>query len=180
MKKGILALLVFAAATAALGDLNKYKDWPKSPEAYFLTPAERGEWIKLTSDDDAEKFIALYWAKRGGDAFKGEVSRRIAAADQQFKMRRYERGSLSVRGRLIVVLGPPNKQMRERAQETAGNTQGSGAVREDLTTSAGGSLFLTWIYEHDHFPADWGVGELRVKILIDQVRGIDELQIGAP
>ena len=83
MKKGILAVLVFVAAAAASADLSKYKDWAKAPEAYFLTAAERGEWAKVTSDDDAEKFISLYWAKRGGDAFKGEISRRIAAADQQ-------------------------------------------------------------------------------------------------
>jgi GWxTD domain-containing protein len=187
VKKGILALLVFAAAAAASGDLTKYKDWAKSPESYFLTPPEREEWTKVKSDEEAEKFIQLYWAKRAGPNpvtdnrdFRPEISRRIDAADNQFKMRRYERGAQSVRGRLIVVLGPPNKQMRERAQETEGNTRGSGNAREDLATAAGGSVFLTWIYEKDHFPADWDVGELRVKILIDQVRGIDELQIGTP
>lgn len=180
MKKAILALLVFVAAGTALGDLSKYKDWAKSPEAYFLTAPEREEWAKLTSDEDAEKFIQLYWAKRGGDAFKKEVMRRIDAADQQFKMRRYERGALSTRGRLIVVLGPPDKQMRERAEETAQNTRGSGASAADITTGAGATMFLTWIYEQNHFPADWGVPEVRAKILVDQVRGSDELQLGSP
>ena len=82
MKKAILALLVFVAAGTALGDLSKYKDWAKSPEAYFLTPPEREEWAKIKSDEDAEKFIQLYWAKReGGPASKQEVMRRIDAAD---------------------------------------------------------------------------------------------------
>ena len=180
MKKGILALFVVAVAAAALGDLSKYKDWARSPEAYFLTPPEREEWAKLKSDEEAEKFIQLYWAKRGGDAFKQEISRRMEAADQQFKMRRYERGAQSVRGHLLVVLGPPNKQMREREQEAPGNPRSSGDAREDLTTAAAGSMILTWIYEKDHFPAEWGVGELRAKILIDQARGIDELQIAGP
>lgn len=176
MKKAILVLLAFAAAAAAFGNLAKYKDWPKSPEAYFLTPAERAEWAKLASDDEAEKFIALYWARRGGDAFKAEVSRRVAAADQQFKMRRYEHGSQSARGRLLVVLGSPNKQQRESAGETPGNPVG-GDARTDITSQAA-NLNLTWWYNKDRFPADWGIGELRVRILVDQVRGIDELQAG--
>ncbi|MGH9400020.1 MAG: GWxTD domain-containing protein [Thermoanaerobaculia bacterium] len=176
MKKGILVLLVFAAAAAAFGELSKHKDWTKSAEAYFLTPAEREEWARLSNDDEAEKFIALYWAKRGGDAFKAEISRRIAAADQQFKMRRFEHGSQSARGRLLVVLGTPNKQMRESAGEVQGNPVG-GDGRTDIT-SAAANLNLTWWYERDRFPADWAVGELRVRIVVDQVRGLDELLMG--
>lgn len=45
--------------------MAKYKDWDKTPEAYFLTPAERAEWKKVSTDEDAEKFIGLYFAKRG-------------------------------------------------------------------------------------------------------------------
>jgi GWxTD domain-containing protein len=176
VKKGILALLVFVAAAAASGDLAKYKDWAKSPEAYFLTPAERGEWAKLTSDDDAEKFISLYWAKRGGDAFKGEISRRIAAADQQFKMRRYDRGAQSARGRLLIVLGSPNRQQRVAAGEIGGNTLNRDP-RADITSEAV-NLNLTWWYDKARFPAEWGIGELKVGIIVDQVRGSDELQMG--
>ena len=177
MKKVILAVVVFVLAAAASGELTKYKDWPKSPEAYFLTPPERGEWIKLTSDDEAEKFIALYWAKRGGDPFKAEISRRIAAADQQFKLRRYDRGAVSNRGRLLVVLGAPNKQQRENAPQASGNTAPGSDGRADITSQAA-NLNLTWWYDKDRFPADWGIGELRVRIIVDQVAGTDELQAG--
>jgi GWxTD domain-containing protein len=177
VKKTVFALLAFAAASAALADLSKYKDWAKSPEAYFLTPLERTEWASIKSDEDAEKFIAAYFARRGGEPFKQEIARRIAAADQQFKMRRYDKGSQSVRGRLLVVLGPPNKQMRERAED-AGGPAGPGDGRSDITTA--GNMTLTWIYEADHFPADWGVGELRARILIDLARGLDELESGGP
>jgi GWxTD domain-containing protein len=176
VRKGTLALLVFAAAAAASGDLVKFKDWVKSPEAYFLTPAEHAEWAKLTSDDDAEKFVSLYWAKRGGDAFKGEVSRRIAAADQQFKMRRYERGAQSVRGRLLIVLGSPNRQQREVAGEGGGSAKSMDA-RPDIASPTA-NLNLTWWYDKTRFPAEWGIGELKVGIVVDQVRGSDELQAG--
>jgi GWxTD domain-containing protein len=174
VKKGTLALLILAVAAAAFGDLSKYKDWSKSPEAYFLTPPEREEWAKLKTDDEAEKFIAQYWAKRGGEIFKQEISRRIDAADQQFKMRRHERGALSARGRLLVTLGPPSKQLRERAEEAAGNPRSSGDVAPEAA-----NLLLTWTFDKGRFPADWGIGELRIRILVDQVRGIDELQAGS-
>ena len=41
MKKTALILAGIAMTSLALAQLSKYKDWPKSPEAYFLTPAER-------------------------------------------------------------------------------------------------------------------------------------------
>jgi GWxTD domain-containing protein len=117
VKRVFLMLAGLALAVSALAQLSKYKDWDHSPEAYFLTPAEREEWKKVTTDEQAEKFVALYYAKRGGEAFKTEISRRIAAADQQFKLARTKRGADSVRGRLFVVLGPPSRVSQQRAQE---------------------------------------------------------------
>ncbi len=108
MKRAILAAAAFCFASVALCQLSKYKEWAKSPEAYFLTAAEKQEWSRIQSDADAEKFIAEYWAKRGGERFKEAITRRIAAADQQFKMRR-QKGSESARGRIFIVLGNPSK-----------------------------------------------------------------------
>ena len=44
MKKLLLAVVGIAFAASALAQFSKYKDWDKSPEAYFLTPAERADW----------------------------------------------------------------------------------------------------------------------------------------
>jgi GWxTD domain-containing protein len=94
VKKSALLFAGIAMASLALAQLSKYKDWVKSPEAYFLTPAEREEWARVGNDADAEKFIAMYWAKRDPtpatpqNEFKDGVMRRIAAADEQFKLRR--------------------------------------------------------------------------------------------
>jgi GWxTD domain-containing protein len=174
VKKTLLPVLLLVVAAAASADLVKFKDWAKSPEAYFLTPPEREEWSRVKSDDEAEKFIASYYARRGGEAFKGEIERRIAAADQQFKMRRFNRGSQSVRGRLLVVLGPPNKQMRERQQPQEPPANPAGGFGNDVAMAR--NLVLTWVYEANHFPADWGIGELKARILVDEARGMDELE----
>ena len=124
MKKALLAAVGLAFAAIVLAQLSKYKDWGKSAEAYFLTPTEKDAWSKVRTDEEAAKFIADYWAKRdpnpatSANEFRDEVGRRIAAADDQFKMRN-KRGSETNRGRLLVVLGLPSRVSTQRPQEGA-------------------------------------------------------------
>src|SRR5450755_552494 len=176
-----VAALAFAAI--ALAQMSKYKDWTKSPEAYFLTPAERAEWAKVTTDADAEKFIATYYAKRGGDKFKDEIARRIAAADQQFKLRR-QRGAESSRGHLLIVLGGPSRVSSARAQERDGLPSGASVPVLDTRPDTGGAfggtpptgVVQTWIYTTEKFDPSWNVGELSARISVDPQRGTDEMQ----
>lgn len=185
VKRTFLAVAGLAIAALATAQLTKYKDWPKSPEAYFLTPEERQEWAKVGSDTDAEQFIAAYWAKRGGERFKAEIARRIAAADEQFKMRR-QKGSESARGRLLVVLGGPSRVSQVRtgagadAADTGLGTSGASATRPGADAfggvSQGSSILQTWLYEKDKFDPSLGVGELRLRIVVDNAKGNDEIQ----
>ena len=175
MKKISLFLCLLALAAVSSAELAKYKDWPKSPEADFLTSEERSEWSAVASDEAAEKFIASYWAKRGGQRFKDEIARRIAAADEQFRSTR-QKGSLSLRGRLLIVLGAPSRVTTARAQVSADTAPGSAANQ----TFGQEPFVQTWIYEKDKFDASWGIGELRVRILVDPSRGVDEFQGASP
>jgi GWxTD domain-containing protein len=171
-----VAALVFTAAVAS-AQMTKYKDWAKSPEAYFLTTAERTEWAAVTTDADAEKFIATYYAKRGGDKFKDEIERRIAAADTQFKLRR-QRGAETARARLLIVLGGPTKVSSSRAAD-GGSTGDSGLnVRPDSGgfNSGPGVVTQTWTYGHEKFDPSWGVPELVARVTVDAQRGTDEFQ----
>jgi GWxTD domain-containing protein len=177
VKKLLLTLAGLAVAFSALASLSKYKDWDKSPEAYFLTTAERADWKNVQTDEDAEKFIAVYYAKRGGDAFKQEISRRISAADQQFKMQRYKRGADSVRGHLLIVLGAPSKVAQSRAQESQG-AQDSTILGIDTRSSnitAGSAVNYTWTYLPDKFPPEFGLAELKADITVDPAQGKDVL-----
>ena len=176
MKKLLFALAGLAIAASALAQLAKNKDWDKSPEAYFLTAAERAEWKNVSTDEEADKFIALYYARRGGDAFKQEISRRIAAADQQFKMQRYKRGADSVRGHLLIVLGAPSRVSQSRAQDAASN---DGDITRIETKSLGESqaaINYTWTYLADKFPPAFGLGEIKADITVDPAKGKDELK----
>ena len=47
------------------GGLSKqYKNWDRTPEAYFLTRAERAQWQKVDTDPEAQNFILDYKAKQ--------------------------------------------------------------------------------------------------------------------
>jgi GWxTD domain-containing protein len=178
VKRFLSAALMFGGALAALGQLAKYKDWVKSPEAVFLTPSEKADFAKLASDADAEKFIADYWARRGGDAFHQEVDRRIAAADQQFKMRG-QKGSESARGKIFIALGSPTRVTEARTPGSADSTSpdsGAGTGLSQLQQEAGpGPVVQTWIYDKSKFDPSWDIGDIRAQINVDPQRGRDEL-----
>lgn len=176
MKKVLLALAGLAIAASSLAQLTKYKDWDKGPEAYFMTATERADWKKVASDQDAEVFIATYYAKRGGEAFKQEIARRIAAADQQFKGRR-QKGSESARGRIFIVLGAPTRVLNSQpGASDGGATPDTGLGAGGQMGDVGGSREQTWLYDRAKFDPSWGIGEVRARIAINVQAGNDELE----
>ncbi len=191
MKKLALFLVGVAMTSLALAQLSKYKDWAKSPEAYFLTSEEKQAWSAIKSDAEAEKFIALYWARRDPtpgtpqNEFKDGVMRRIAAADEQFKLRRYNKGSESNRGRIFVVLGAPNRASQARLGGTSGGATPDTGLGRSGATMPGGSgvnpdqsttaVTVTWTYDKNHFDPSWGIPEFRAIFTVDPLRGSDDM-----
>src|SRR5664280_319867 len=118
MKRTVLSaltplLLSAVAAFPSLAALDKYKDWEKSPEyAYLTTDDEKKEWKKIASDQDAEKFIALFWARRDPDLktpeneFHERFETLAEKADELFPLGR-KRGALTERGKAFILIGPP-------------------------------------------------------------------------
>lgn len=168
MKTIVVAFAGLTLAAGLLAELVRYKDWEKSPEAYFLTPSERSEWKALSTDAETDRFVALYWARRGGEPFQQDISRRIAAADQQFKLPHYSRGADSVRGRLLIVLGRPSKVVQRPAGEG-----GPGVTLEE------GAVFYTWVYDKDQL-SRLGLPGLEAQVVVDPRRGVDTLPNPAP
>ena len=193
MKKLALFLAGAAICSLALAQLSKYKDWAKSPDAYFLTAEEKTAWAAVKSDEEAEKFIATYWAKRdpnpntAQNEFRDAIQRRIAAADEQFKSRRYAKGSESPRGRIFVILGAPSRasQTRGAGADASGTSdfglgRPAGAGAPGSTTGPGGdtgptAVIVTWTYDKDKFDASWGIPEMKVRFSVDPARGTDDM-----
>jgi GWxTD domain-containing protein len=103
-------LVLFAAVVALAVPLfaaTAMQDWGSSPEAYFMTKAERIEWQAIRTDPAAaQAFIDKFRASRGPD-FAAMVADRVAKADQYFTIGKTP-GSKALRGKVIILLGPPS------------------------------------------------------------------------
>lgn len=116
-----LVVMFSALAVPGLAQLKNYKTWPATPEAYFLTVQEREEWATVGDDPAAEEFVMRYFERRG-PAFREELLRRIELADKTFTIPRKKRGSETLRGKLLILLGSPVRI--ERAGSTEIITRG--------------------------------------------------------
>jgi GWxTD domain-containing protein len=90
--------------------------WGASSEFMILgTSAEKEQWGRLPDDAARRKFIDDFWAARDPEPAtklneaRIDLLRRIAFADAAFVEGGDARGSLSDRGRVFVLLGPPTR-----------------------------------------------------------------------
>lgn len=141
MKRTLVVLAVVALASPMFARLSsKYRGWESSPEGYFMTKAERDQWSKIDSDADAEKFVADFRARRP-DNFQKEVADRAANADKYLTVGKTP-GSKSLRGKVVIVLGPPTQM--DVADRTISSTKSdsgamAGAMSNMNGTDGGGS-----------------------------------------
>ncbi|MCG6947424.1 MAG: hypothetical protein LJE93_00705, partial [Acidobacteria bacterium] len=68
MKKSALSMLLLLVSSSAAAQLS-HSLWTyfEGPEGFLLTKAEKKAWKEVASDEEAEAFIALFWAKRDPD-----------------------------------------------------------------------------------------------------------------
>lgn len=174
------ALLVLgsaASAAAAPSDFSElYREWAAGPVKHLMTSAEEKLWQSLSSDEQAEQFVRLFWAQRDPtpgtelNEFRREFEQRAAFADQEFSTED-TKGSLTDRGMVFVLLGPPKRIQRPGATGAAsGGDAGTGDTPFDtsgsISTGVGSGRFGTgggtdragvaseerWIYEDDRKP----------------------------
>lgn len=86
--------------------------WAEGPVRWLLLPQERKQLRKLRNRREAVLFIELFWRRRDpdptepGNPFLQTFHDRVQAADQLYPDEGV-RGSLTDRGRALVLLGPP-------------------------------------------------------------------------
>ena len=107
---GLLLLTGFAA------------QWQESPETYFMTRDERAAWEKITTDDEAARFIADFRARRSDD-FAKEVETRAKLIDERIPLGE-TRASATLRGRIIMLLGAPAELHAKPIPKSGGPSMG--------------------------------------------------------
>lgn len=132
-------ILLLAVPLLAGGLSKKHKEWPNSPDAYFLTADEREAWKRIQTDAEADKFISDYFARRGPD-FRKMLDERIAVADKYFSAGG-ARGSETLRGKVIIVFGPPSKIEQKSGGGAVGVGEGTNPniAADSAGRSGGGS-----------------------------------------
>ena len=108
----------FAAAYRAFKPPSDQKpdgadeSWSDGPVRYLLTSAQRADYQRLSTLAERSAYVADFWKARDPhpetpeNEFRDEFERRVAFADARLGQEE-TRGSLTERGMLFVLLGPP-------------------------------------------------------------------------
>ncbi|MGA7616533.1 MAG: GWxTD domain-containing protein [Thermoanaerobaculia bacterium] len=184
VKKMLAAVLLVSvgiggAYAASLSE--KYTDWGKGPAKQLMTKAEQKQWKSIRSDEDAQKFIDLFWARRDPtpqtpvNEFKNEFDQKVEVANKNFTYGQIP-GALTDRGKVYILLGPPTR-LRRIGGPTTPN------IQEGFTTDAATGALKdsnvpteTWIYESKDTPSWAGVPEMEIAF-VDQY-GSGEYRLG--
>lgn len=179
----LLALSVLSIAFAAPAPDDE--DWSKSPEAYFLTSEEKGEWGRLRSRETRQDFIERYWLKRDpspatpANEFRDVVLGRIRTADSRYPLGE-KAGSRSKQGFVFIVFGTPARVgQAHQAQNEAPRRLALGDRPSAVGLVEGNETTHTWTYDRERTPKlleALSIPTLTVTIVVEPNRNRDELQ----
>lgn len=155
--KGIMLaaalMTVVGLATTASAELSeKYRGWADGPAGYLLTKPEKKAWDAIATDAAAKDFIALFWARRDPDPtdsfnpFKAEFDARVRYADEHFSHDETA-GSMTDRGRVLLLLGPPHQAEKRSPTETVELMDNTSAGTDEVRANA-----ELWVYDPDRLP----------------------------
>jgi GWxTD domain-containing protein len=151
-------LLVLGAVPAAWAQdeaapkAESLLDWDESPAGFLMTKDEEKAWKKITAEDEARAFIELFWAKRNPDPasafnpFKAEFENRVRYADQEFSWEK-QRGALTDRGRVMILMGPPHASENRFPTETVERLDDTAAGTDEVRANA-----KLWFYDPQQLP----------------------------
>lgn len=93
---------------------EKYRKWLEEEVGYIITPVEKEIFLKLKNDREREMFIEAFWKHRDPvpeteeNEFKIEHYKRLDYVNKYFGRESGKPGWKTDRGRIYIILGPPN------------------------------------------------------------------------
>ena len=121
-------------------------DWADGPVRLLLKPEEKKEWAAIKDSVARQDFVDKFWAARdptpgtAENETRREFERRVAFADERFGQGEVH-GSMTDRGTVLVLLGPPTYAGRrpiETGEDTAESQGMSSVGRHDSTLALKG------------------------------------------
>ncbi|MEO8431212.1 MAG: GWxTD domain-containing protein [Acidobacteriota bacterium] len=130
--------------------------WGTGPTRFLMTPEESRQWTAESDAQGRSEFITKFWASRDPDPntpeneFRSEFERRVAFADAALAQGE-KRGSLTDRGMVFVLLGPPTF-LTQRKLAVNEDAMGSQSVFSSRSVDTTNNLKETWQYRRDRLP----------------------------
>ena len=169
-------------------ETNPDENWSNGPVRYLLTPDQQREFERLAGAASRSEFVTAFWKARDPKAetddneFREEFEKRVAFADSRFTQDE-TRGSMTDRGMVFILLGPPTyigrkplttgddasdpnslKRYRTADVRTAsvpGGGRTAQVARVDAVTGPGSHVNEAasnwqevWHYRREHLPKD--------------------------
>ena len=136
-------------------------DWAQGPVRWLLLPSDWREVKRIEDAAEAVNFIAGFWRLRDSNPtteeneYHAKFAARVEAADLLYA-ESGTRGSLTDRGRALILLGPP-PHMRLGSEEALAWKSGRGSNQRSTTRRF---QVEVWRYPEEELPAKL-VGVLR-------------------
>jgi GWxTD domain-containing protein len=148
----LVLLLTLSACRSAAVRPGPAAAWAEGPVRWLLQPDELRRFRRLEDGRDAVRFIEQFWRRRDpdpstpGNPFLELFHERVQAADDLYSEKGV-RGSLTDRGRALVLLGPPPILRYGHQPVTQGRNP------DGFLPAASGRLATeTWEYPPDSLP----------------------------
>ena len=163
----LIATAIVAIAAGAFAALSGPKAaYFSGPVQYIMTPEEQAQWKTVQTDQDADDFIALFWARRdptpgtAKNEFREDFDSRVAFADKNLAAAGY-RGSMTDQGKILILFGPPKRASHSGG---AGNTPIPTFGHPEDSATAGGELEMAnWIYEDQVAQKFFGTNHVEIR-----------------
>lgn len=118
--------------------------WGSGPVKWIMTADEKRAWASLQGGPEWQEFVDKFWEKRNpqpgnpDNVFKTTFDRRVAFADANFVQSEGTRGSMTDRGMIFVLLGPPTYVGRKpiRTGDDSSEAEGLSSVNSNAENIA--------------------------------------------
>ena len=175
----VIALFAFAAAASAALSPEKAK-WGEGPVQFLMTKEEAAQWKTLQTNADADAFMIVFWARRGGANAKADQEARWKYADEKFSVGN-TKGSMSDRGKVLALFGVPSKVLRAGGEALMGQPPrlsgpSSNTEISDSKIDARAPQQI-WVYEGDAAQKMFGVPKVELRFVDPRNHGEFKMEI---
>jgi GWxTD domain-containing protein len=141
----------------------------------LATDEEKDAWAQTRDDESRARFVNDFWSRRDPDPstpaneLRTEMLRRVAFADRIFGDESTDRGSLTDRGQVYVLLGPPYRVKIRPLNEVE-------AAFAPRRRGAGEGAAEEWVYRREQLPGKIPTHEVEFRFVANTGHVTRELQ----